>query len=341
MEAENSLRENLRDCPVFICGHPKSGTTLLRAILDSHPQLLVYPDETFYFRGFLPEVKTLGSDEKISLAQRYLLHFFTPNQPAEAGPQDQDARYRLYVETCDAMREALAEHELRHDGDLLFAAIFAFGLAHHQASKLTQYWVEKTPYNEHFADTIYRWWPEARCLHVVRDARDNYATYHRKHSGLAVEEFAASWKASLRAGMRNQKRFGEQRYKIIKYEQLTQQPDQVIKEITGFLGIHDDDILMTPTTNGILWEGNSMFDDRFTAISSKPLGRWKTQLEPEEVGLIEMVCGAWMKPMGYSLQGRRTPKTFLRLMAWYLKQTARLPGELMATARRRYGVLPQ
>jgi hypothetical protein len=341
MEAENTLSVNLRDRPLFICGHPKSGTTLLRAILDSHPELLVYPDETFYFRGFLPEVKTLGNDEKISLAQRYLLHFFDDNQTAEVEPQDDSASYRLYAQTCDAMQQELEANPPRHDGDLLFSAIFAFGLAHRRAGERTQYWVEKTPYNEHFADIIYRWWPAARCLHVVRDPRDNYATYHRKHSGLAVEEFAASWKASLRAGLHNKKRYGEQRYKIIKYEQLTQQPDLVIEEITAFLDIHDDDILRKPTTNGVLWEGNSMFGDRFTAISSQPLGRWKTKLKPEEVSLIELVCGGWMKRLGYSLEGRRKPGTLLRLAAWYFKQTARLPRELLDTARRRYGVIPQ
>ena len=38
----------LRDRPVFICGHPKSGTSLLRNLLDSHSELVVYPEETWY-----------------------------------------------------------------------------------------------------------------------------------------------------------------------------------------------------------------------------------------------------------------------------------------------------
>jgi len=39
----------LRDHPVFLGGHPKSGTSLLRALLDSHPQLVVYPEESGFF----------------------------------------------------------------------------------------------------------------------------------------------------------------------------------------------------------------------------------------------------------------------------------------------------
>jgi hypothetical protein len=45
----------LRDRPVFICGHPRSGISLLRNLLDGHPQLVVYPEETSFFRRYLKE----------------------------------------------------------------------------------------------------------------------------------------------------------------------------------------------------------------------------------------------------------------------------------------------
>src|SRR5690606_37795143 len=37
------------DRPVFICGHHRSGTTLLQELLDGHPELLVLPSEGTYF----------------------------------------------------------------------------------------------------------------------------------------------------------------------------------------------------------------------------------------------------------------------------------------------------
>jgi hypothetical protein len=331
-----------RDRPIFICGHPKSGTTLLRALLDSHPQLLVYPDETFFFRGFLPEIRNLSFDEKLSLAQRYILHFFTSPLTSEVeNPIDGRDSYVMYAEACEAMRQILKPESFRHNGDLLYAAIYAFGQVHKLVSSETLYWVEKTPYNEHFASIIYAWWPEARCIQVVRDPRDNYATYHRKHSGLAVEEFTESWKASLKAGIHNLEKFGTQRYLIIRYEELIQNPKGKLGEIIAFLGIRDADTLRTPTNKGVLWEGNSMFADRFSAISSKPLGRWKSVLSSEEIGVIELVCGNWMKRMGYPLANRPSLKPGFRVLSWKAKQTARLPGELVNTVRKRFGVLPQ
>jgi hypothetical protein len=323
---------SLRDRPIFVCGHPKSGTTLLRALLDSHPQLLVYPDETFFFRGFLPETGTLSNDEKLSLAQRYLLHFFA-NQDKE--------EFTGYAKTCSVMQQIIEKEGYRHDGDWLSSTILAFGQVNKQINNQTLFWVEKTPYNEHFAKMIYKWWPDARCIHVLRDPRDNYATYHRKHSGLTVEEFSWSWCASLKAGLENQKRFSPQAYRILRYEDLVQKPEATIQEITIFLGIQDNENLRMPTTMGKLWEGNSQFGDKFAGISAKPLKRWKTTLSPDEVNVIETICGGWMRKFDYALQGSFSARAYFRILGWGIRKTTKLPHDISLAVRRRFGVLPR
>src|SRR5438132_936604 len=44
----------------FIAGQAKSGTTLLTALLDSHPELLVLPQETAYFPTVLRKYRDAG-----------------------------------------------------------------------------------------------------------------------------------------------------------------------------------------------------------------------------------------------------------------------------------------
>lgn len=39
---------------LFICGHRKSGTTLLNHLLDSHPSLAVYPHDISFLYGYFP-----------------------------------------------------------------------------------------------------------------------------------------------------------------------------------------------------------------------------------------------------------------------------------------------
>src|SRR6478736_6624366 len=49
-ECDTAMKWLLR--PVFICGHQRSGTTLLQNLLDGHPQLLLLPSEATYFTSF-------------------------------------------------------------------------------------------------------------------------------------------------------------------------------------------------------------------------------------------------------------------------------------------------
>ena len=74
--------DTLRDRPIFICGHPKAGTSLVRSILDSHPQLVVYPEETVFFRRYLPQSEGLDIQGQLALAEQLLIHIFTWNTAA-------------------------------------------------------------------------------------------------------------------------------------------------------------------------------------------------------------------------------------------------------------------
>ncbi len=337
-------KETLRDHPIFICGHPKSGTTLLVSLLDSHPQLIVYPNETFFFRGFVPETRKRDLDEKVTLAQRYLLHFFDRGLSnldiQEPLVSSQNNYFIDYAKSCQVMRQEIDNNGIRHDGDILSAAIIAYGRVHGKISPETIYWLEKTPYNEHFSEMIFDWWPDARCIHIVRDPRDNYLTYQRKHIGLIAEDFAIGWNSSLNAGITNKKLYGDNRYLILRYEDLTNEPETSLQDLIDFLGIADDEILRIPTDDGVPWEGNSQFGDKFQGISNKPVGRWKRDLDERNVNLIESICADFMESMGYEFQKRSQLKSKLILWSWRLKQMPALRADFSRMVRQRFGALP-
>ncbi len=282
----------LRDHPIFICGHPKSGTSLVKAILDFHPQLVVYPEETVFFRRFLPKAKGLNLQEQLDLADRYLIHIFTWNKdkphPSQIGFPDRDYSAFSYQAIHSQMRD-LVQSKYRHEGDILSAAILAFGQVSRQISGSTRYWVEKSPYNEYFADRIFDWWPEARCVHILRDPRDNYASYHVKHPSWNAEFFSTNWNRSTNTGIQNLERYGNSRYLILRYEDLVQSPKESLIQLTEFLGIQWSDSLSTPTRAGKQWKGNSMFTDRFQGISTAPVSRWKEILPILDAATIELM----------------------------------------------------
>lgn len=298
------MTDDLRDRPIFICGHPKAGTSLLRAVFDSHPQLIVYPEETIFFRRFLPRAAGLDLPGQLALAEQTLVHIFQWNQErpvaSQAGFPGRDYSAISYDRVNQAMRRLVSER-CRHAGDILSAVVLAYGQVSGLATAATRGWVEKSPYNEYYAGQIFNWWPEARCIHILRDPRDNYVSYRRKHPDWQPEFFAANWRRSTRAGQQGRQRFGPQRYHILRYEDLTQSPETTLRQLTDFLHIDWNPSLAAPTRAGEQWAGNSMFSDQFQGISAAPVARWRAELLPQDVAVIEQMAQLQMAECHYPL----------------------------------------
>jgi len=297
-----TLNENLRNRPVFICGHPKSGTSLLRSLMDSHPQMIVYPEETIFFRKYLPAIIGMDKPEQIEIARKMLIHIFewnTSNPPStQEGYPDRDYS-TISMQIVNGEMQRLLEEQFRNPGDMLSAVILAYGYATAQVNLNTRYWVEKSPYNEYYLDQILNWWQNARFIHIIRDPRDNYASYRRKHADWSPEFFSQNWKRSTAAGVENQTKLGEDKYLILRYEDLVHHPKETMQKLTAFLVIDWDSSLLQPTRAGKNWGGNSMFNDAFESISDKPIGRWQQELSPEDTLIIETMSGDLMNKFGY------------------------------------------
>jgi hypothetical protein len=316
----SELDERVWSSGVFICGHPKSGTSLLMTMLDSHPELIVYPEESHFFRRFLPARQMHPQKNIEETARENLLHIFDWNQEDppmhQEGFPDRDYSKLSAAAIWDYFHQITRENDDPHVA--LPAAIFSYGIETGQMSDRTRYWVEKTPYNEQYAEKIFQYWPHSKCLHIVRDPRDNYASYKRKQIDWRPEDFAYSWWNSVRSAQKNFERYGLRRYLIIRYEDLVEKPEDNIGVIISFLGIDDDPILRRPTRAGGLWMGNSMFGDNFQSISAKPAGRYLEHLRMDEVSVLESLLKPEMKRLGYLFE---TASSYPDQLLSWLKRT--------------------
>jgi hypothetical protein len=319
------MPDDLRDRPVFICGHPKAGTSLLRAVFDSHPQLIVYPEETVFFRRFLPRAAGLDLEGQLALADETLIHIFQWRRaqpaPSQAGFLDRDYSDIPYEQVWQVMRR-LAYQRCLHPGDVLSAAVLAYGQVSGLVTPATRLWVEKSPYNEYYAAQIFAWWPEARCIHILRDPRDNYVSYRRKHPDWQPEFFALNWRRSTLAGMENLQRYGGRRYLIVRYEDLVQSPEATQRRLTDFLCIDWDPSLAAPTRAGAQWAGNSMFSEQFQGISAAPVARWRGELSSQDAAVIEHMAGTPMEQFQYTREVSGPVALFaqVRALLWPLRR---------------------
>ena len=210
------------------------------------------------------------------------------------------------------------------------AAVLAFGIVSGQLSENSLHWVEKTPFTEYYVEQILNWWPDALFIQVVRDPRDNFVSYQRKHPDWSARTFAESWTRSTQSGLDAQKKYGPEQYLVLRYEQLIQSPDDVLRAICQFIGISDHPTLKMPTRSGKAWGGNSMFGEQFKHISSSPDGRWKESMSIDDLVLMEGLARSCMHSMNYELSGVRLteahPGTIWQLMKASLSHLIKKPA---------------
>ena len=273
--------------PAFpiVVGCGRSGTTLVRAMLDSHPRLAVVHESGFlsqfarhrrrYERGGRLELERLISD--------LLGHYGFGALGMEP----------------DAARDAL-----RAAAPTSVAAAFRVLYRKYASDRDKDRYGDKTPlYVQHLA-SLGETWPEARFVHVVRDGRDVALAYLDRRSGPnELVEAALFWRRSIKRGRRGGAALGAGRYLELQYEQLVEDPEKALRPVCAFL-----DIDYTP--------GMLAFHERFDEVMAhgrgdnlhlmnvaRPVSRglrdWRSELSPDQVSMLDVVIGDLLGDLGY------------------------------------------
>ncbi len=198
---------------IFVVGCPRSGTTLLQAILASHPRITSFP-ETHFLPRVVPQA---GWRRHLGLpspgAGRELRRLAADSGAAETllGP------YPALL-----LRQVLAR--------------FVRILDQVALNRGAEYWLEKTPRHLAYTDLIERYVPEVRIVHIIRDPLPTVASllhvtaqYPEEWDGRrAIEQCIERWIADVRLSMRLSFR---QNHVILRYEDLVTNPTWVIREL--------------------------------------------------------------------------------------------------------------
>jgi hypothetical protein len=294
---------------IFIGGAPRSGTTLLLALLDSHPELLVFPKEVALFnRG----VWKAGDRDVGRLARHLLAHTeiaeLDPERSPPMGPGQSLPTARLEGFPYEAFEKNFLCRTKqrptcgpRH----VFHSLFrAYAETWPRSYECPRVFVEKTPANDYFADSIFKYFPEAKLVQIVRDPRAVYASRQRalqQSVGRHAKAFRLvnEWNRSVR--QRWLKQDMPEQFLSVRYEDLVAKPRETLAQVCNFIGIEARPLSLAPTKGGQPWRGNSSYGDAFSTISEVPLDRWKDELSADEVAWIEYHCQEGMRQCGYPL----------------------------------------
>lgn len=203
---------------LFIVGSPKSGTTWLMKLLNSHPQIVVNGEGRFTWRlvPFLKQAfEAFNKDQQNNrIKELTQLRDFDIAMTCRALI---DGQFSRYIEESKKPGQPL-----RVVGD-------------------------KTPQHTLTMVPLKQIYPNAKFIHIVRDPRDAAvsAWFHfGKNSEKSQEEYFRHfiqevWPTNVRAAMQTAKTLGDQ-YLEVRYEDLHTNEANVLQSCFQFLDVSDD-----------------------------------------------------------------------------------------------------
>jgi hypothetical protein len=301
--------------PVFVCGVSRSGTTLVRDLLDSHPALCVLPSEGTFFTNFERHLQQLqpqhrqaffGCEWLRRLANPIHQHpyWLLGRSSQESSPYIAFARALLAW--WPIAREQAGP---RISSWPLVAVALAYA---HCAGGLTagaevRRWVEKTPTNERFLERLRAEFPKAMFIHAVRHPYAVYASHKQsaqdggerlRNAGRILRDLSLSLRIAV-----ERRDVESHRYLRIRYEDLVEAPHNSVDRLAAFLQIAPLPILLRPTAAGLATASNSSFviDAEPGRVDATVHRRWADVLTHYECERLTAVVGNDAVALGYDL----------------------------------------
>lgn len=276
--------------PFFIVGCGRSGTTLLKSMLSAHPALHLMP-ETFFFRSILPRV-----------AQH------------ESAPWESiDTWWMADMGITPRSIKPFVEKRLKEGGSpdcALLAAVFDT----HRCKNPGKAIGEKTPDHVNHLDYIRRCFPDARVIQIVRDPRAVLASFRKVKVGSnAVSDVVKEWLGAITVLERWR---GTEGFLAIRYEDLVENPEEVLREVCQTLGVYWSADLLEYHRRS---EKGFAPEQGHHANTLRPLFRgsldsWRNELSDTDVALVEWALRGAMPRYGYTPVGRPIQHPRLRML---------------------------
>jgi len=267
--------------PLMLLGVRRSGTTLLRVMLDGNPELAI-PDESY----FIPQLVArhpgpIDADEFIDDLRRLRTL----------------REWELPVEAVRArVRDGMSAGEA-------VAAIYQAYAERHAKRR----WGDKTPMYMQHLPLLERLFPDALYVHLIRDGRDAALSFLSMPAGVVTRtwahprsaaDFACQWRLEVAAAQALGRRAGE-RYLELRYEDLVGDPEGVLRSICGFAQLPYDPRMLDYT--GRVDVSAKPHQQRLKEAPRRGVREWRTEMPADDVAEFEAVAGDLLRSCGYAL----------------------------------------
>lgn len=257
--------------PILIGGVPRSGLTLLRAMLNANPAIACGPD-----LGLLPAIARQYAEFARTLGANVAANYHVPPQEVR----------QIYATLIAGLLAPLAEA----DGKNRVA--------------------EKTSGNLFYFRELHALFPDALLIHVIRDGRDVAASLLGRGwtdgAGRPLpytrdaRHGAKLWGDMVRAGRAAGQDCGE-RYVEVHYEELVRAPERVLRGLCERIGEpwHPDMLSFQRQKLRLVGTERDSAAALRSPLHARSIGRWRRDIDPATAAFIGRLLAPVLDTFGY------------------------------------------
>ena len=261
---------------VFVVGMERSGTSLLRSILNGSRELAVAP-ETHFVNRWLP--RWAGQDASNPMVFERFWNEFTASQHFA----------KLQVEP-DLVWDSLRDGGIECWRDVHVGLLAAFASARGRVRL-----GEKVPAYFRHIDRLLEWYPDARIVYSVRDPRAVVASHRVLDEPWAAGsdyELCRKWRQRASAAVR----WAEHpQVEIVRYEDLVDDAGHTVRAICRFVGIEPSDEMLMRASPAASHDRV----DPAGAVADTQVAAWRQRLSPRQAELIAWATRSESISLGY------------------------------------------
>jgi hypothetical protein len=274
--------------PFFIIGSGRSGNTLLRRILQSHPDIHI-PPETYVLgdviNGFKNNANLYWNDLVGLMLAKFQFHPEFETFGIDLRP--------LLDELIDSPKE---KRSLCHILDRFYRYH-----AKNVADKETARWGDKTPLNTFYLHDIAEVFPRAQFIHIVRDGCDVVSSYMKAGIYKDLESAASRWRDSIDI-INRFKATNSSAVLEIHYEELVSNTREVVRSVCEFLNVEFSESMLASEK-----QAASMGDVGFhkhhsnisKSINKNSIGKGRKQLTDDQLHKLQILIGKHLEQLEY------------------------------------------
>ncbi|MEL7198580.1 MAG: sulfotransferase [Pseudomonadota bacterium] len=293
--------------PIFVVGAPRSGTTMLAAMLASHPAIAAGPETQFFSK--LPTKKLEGACQDAvwpNAAVQLLMSLTLADQKVGTLFATDETQLTNFLAARKPSISAILE-----------ALTVPFSEAHGKKR-----WAEKTPNHIQHLGTIRRLWPDAKIIRIIRDPRD-VGLSTRKIPTFSDQILPNIYVWQEWNGRAERFLAADPGSMTVRYEDIVDDPEDQLRRICDHIG-EDFDPAMTRfeqsaqsvSSANEIWKGQ--VSDGMTASRKYA---WKSDLPDTIRPVCDLVCHELLIAHGYEHgPPPRKTRTAFRLSRAYLEK---------------------